>query len=1209
MVPMMSKPRLTLVLIIAISCALLSSQWSTPPPTTSTTAPVPQVSDDNAPPSPAPSLPSSPPRSVSSTTAPLLLVATVHPRAPQQEPVEEEVAPAVESSSSSSRYPPLLWTGGGVTGPTAHDTRNAIRLAMSQFRDEAHNAACSLMLEDRSGEELVHALDALKRVVLELASVFTEQGLRRDDCWIHLTPQQRAMCAVLASVDDDEREAAKTGGGDVDARRAYLMSYCSTMTPCLQWKAGRFSYPLNGSFLLDVYRQEVVPLVTEHHENRQAVDAVSHIFAHDEDDVDVEACWIVNRTILQEELLGRHQALFDAFQREVDHEKQKKPLVLTDEEQRHLEWARSPVQGVANAAFLGHQMTFDARHREVRVSSRETGEEVTLQHYSPLQAMALMYRKVVAGYTMRKQYLRPTAEDRDDRLMDEPTFRPYMNLIVFSGDSMNREFFLRLVFHFRFGREPPIGNPHLRQTPFHEPSQQHDMIYSVFEDHDDLDVFHSLMSNGKSGRTVSAFFQTLKWDMRRWERFPETLNQRAGPRVALFYVVYFWDPQTDYYRREMLPMLPLLTTTMHTWAGDIINATDSLDDVAAGRGHLRIDEVHQKQKVIRDSNEVAMIMPGQPCIVRLRMSNGREKLIDIDEVHQKQKVIRDSNEVAMIMPGQPCIVRLRMSNGREKLIDVAPNGLQPHQILNGRGNKFTLFGRESKGRMLQPASSVSYSANLKASYGGFTLRTGCSPDRAAAAIRLRETYLSRHRHRFGVKPPTPLRDIGIRVPVHIQGNVFWEYTRNVQMTQHQYATLLATDNDVSHVPHLPRRATPKDQTEMYMFSSSFHENLQPYLRGLSPFYRKFLEDEAAMKMCEGNLENAADVSDEDNGEAAVDEQVVAGGPVVLLDDAPSDGPPSGAAPAPNNTGVTNSSLSDEGVNFSTLSSPTSLLAYFQQTYPGQPIKSILKQYRLTSETHHNLIKNVQQLLWFQSVRDARRRILILDAARRRSVVDHHQHNNTTTSTSTQTPFRYVESMTLLEMGKLQALGFVQGDTRHFSCRYTQVKDKIRFRSSFEAFGIRNVLSLGSHRSNTEQRFCRTHHQPNNSSKYQSSSRSSSTIDNSSMPHEPSQQQQSRLRKAGASLDDVVDMFVELFSPSPLREELWKLTKMEEVERQTRDEDPVAASEKIMHFQDYKEYGVIVHDDESRCIDDANLFLLEVLLNKMVLRDLDKASRG
>jgi hypothetical protein len=67
--------------------------------------------------------------------------------------------------------------------------------------------------------------------------------------------------------------------------------------------------------------------------------------------------------------------------------------------------------------------------------------------------------------------------------------------------------------------------------------------------------------------------------------------------------------------------------------------------------------------------------------------------------------------------------------------------------------------------------------------------------------------------------------------------------------------------------------------------------------------------------------------------------------------------------------------------------------------------------------------------------------------------------------------------------------------------------------------------------------------------------------------------------------------------------------MEEVEQQAHIDDPMVSSERIMHFQDYKEYGVIVHDDESRCVDDANLFLLEVLLNKMVLRDQEKSGGG
>lgn len=1067
-------------------------------------------------------------QALTKTTEPPRLV--TQPRsAPTASPSREPHGLSTPEAAVATVFEPLVWEGGGVSGPTAHSVRQELDDTLERVQSEVHSAACGALLEDRDSEAWVAALGSLHEVLHRLVDNFTKQGFAHDDCWIHLTPHQRAMCIVLASIDDDG-SAPNSPRDEIDTnrrtslplhrRRAYLASYCSTMVPCLQWKAGRFSLKLNATFLEDVYANAVVPHVLFDDENRQAVDAVNHVFSHDERNVDVEIASIINRTLLQEEWLGKHAELFDAFQRELDHEKKHRqepggslpPLVPTEAERKALEWAREPVDGLTKSVFLGHRTTFDFAERELRLSSRETGEEVALRHFTPLQVVASLHHKVLSGYQRRKRYVRKTRQDAEDRLNDEETFRSNMNLIVFSGDSMNREFFLRLVFHIRFGMDPPRGNPYLRQTPFHEPSQQHDMIYSVYEDHDELEVYHSQMSNGKSRRTVSSFFQQLKWDVRRWERFPSSRTSGAKPNVALFYVVYFWDPQTDFYRREMLPDLRMLDNVLHSWEEHIINATESPHDVAAGRGYLRISPTHQNAKRMQDSNEIAMLVPGQPCMVRLRLANGAEKRVDLSQ-----------QVSSSVIPGGGVVIR----GGGRMIQDL--RGPQPRRTANRQGY--------------------------------------CPPDRAAAALRIRDTFLARHRQRYSPKPPSPLRDFGLRVAVHVQGNVFWEYVRNVQMTQHMYAALVATDDDLSELPQLPRRASPKDQTELYMFSSSFQENLQPYLRGLSPFYqrihgRRLVVIGGPSRVSNESLSEAGgadlkeDSRDEDNGDA-LDELVAAAG---VSERSGSLSPTIGVGHG--SGGLVASS------NRSTKLS-SKLFQYFQEKLPGQSIHALLKQYKLAKETHHNLIKNVQQLLWFESARNVRESI---QSDARKRALEQGMEN------PLRSPFRYIDSMTLLEMGKLQFLGFAQGDSRHFSCRYTQVKDRIRFGSSFESFGIRNVLSLGSFANNTEKRLCTT---------YRSDTR---------------REGQGQQRKA--SVEDLVEAFARMLSPSGVRQHLWRVSGMEEIDRLFGPYDPMSFPEKIMHFHDYKEYGVIVHDDDDRCVDEGNLLLLEVLLSKMVLRDAD-----
>jgi hypothetical protein len=160
----------------------------------------------------------------------------------------------------------------------------------------------------------------------------------------------------------------------------------------------------------------------------------------------------------------------------------------------------------------------------------------------------------------------------------------------------------------------------------------------------------------------------------------------------------------------------------------------------------------------------------------------------------------------------------------------------------------------------------------------------------------------------------------------------------------------------------------------------------------------------------------------------------------------------------------------------------------------------------------------------------------------------------------------VKRVALLDLAKLQMMRFRQGDMRHFSCRYMQVQDEGRFNAGFDPFCIGNVVGQASADHNDYPVLCR---------------------------NSPSVTVMKMIYLFG-------DLFRRVEHHRAYRRKLWRATLMEYAATVHARNGP--SYKPILHLNDEKEWGVILHDDAERCRDDGNLFLWQVFANHLVLAE-------
>ena len=209
---------------------------------------------------------------------------------------------------------------------------------------------------------------------------------------------------------------------------------------------------------------------------------------------------------------------------------------------------------------------------------------------------------------------------------------------------------------------------------------------------------------------------------------------------------------------------------------------------------------------------------------------------------------------------------------------------------------------------------------------------------------------------------------------------------------------------------------------------------------------------------------------------------------------------------------------------------------------------------LSETNENNLHKTIVLFKWFRALQSIRRRVLADHTRRPRGNVDHHS--------SRRGPFRYVSSVHLLDLGKLQLLEVPQGERRHLSCRYTPVRSTERFRRSLGRRPLSLVLNT--------------------------------PFDEGILLLPPSSWTAGRRQTTFWSVTDLIQAFTSLVeTDADFVDALWSIDGMKDGLL-----DPNGRSH-IFFLHNRKEFGAIFHDDGARCRDDGNAILIQALAHQLL----------
>lgn len=465
------------------------------------------------------------------------------------------------NAPSSSDW--LMWTGGGVAGFSHSEAIGIVERRHKELLREWQ--ATYLMVasgEDPSvlvwQSEVVKGSNTtanhiLREMVVRFAEAYVSAlnpaasvdvvlppGSRRehhDDCIYHLLPQQQFMCHMWWST----ARRQSTTNEDIDPVLGIdsLMrsSLCSVWMACGYWRRGTFDVKVTPSRLRDTYKRSVLPLLKQH---RMAVALLRRNFVHSGrsaartatkssllDDVDentAEYAWLAERTAAQ---------LADIVKRN---------MIITRAVKR-------PTPTDVRSVFQGGEVGFD----QVNVSAviRDNGDP--LQHPVPIlsssEVLAVLFHRALRS-AARSVFPRLVCPDGSARVWE-----PF-HVLVFSGDSLTREVFFRLIHHLRYGVRRPVvplstGSGNLTTDhdwmPFMDIPIQEDYVYAVYKTHDDLTMFDSVAHNNTAAKTINQYFVELAADRRR-----HLCGHGVAADAALLYLVLLWDPFTQRPRRDVL---------------------------------------------------------------------------------------------------------------------------------------------------------------------------------------------------------------------------------------------------------------------------------------------------------------------------------------------------------------------------------------------------------------------------------------------------------------------------------------------------------------------------------------------------------------------------------------------------------------------------------------------------------------------------------
>ncbi|CUG91563.1 Hypothetical protein, putative [Bodo saltans] len=243
----------------------------------------------------------------------------------------------------------------------------------------------------------------------------------------------------------------------------------------------------------------------------------------------------------------------------------------------------------ARALFQGGDITTRSvkdshgRLSSLHLATRDNGggqEEVQLTRtLTALETMSVLHHKATGGQHRSPQWIVYPATSTQKQCRTTA-----INMLLFTGDSIGRQFFRRLVDVLRRSSlggqvSVPYGSTFVNTSFRHWPSKDYtdwqDMVLAIYPTHDELHVFDSLMSFStvaagspyeRTSNTVNAFFENAVAQRRRHRCGDDgesngptsASNNLQGQEEPIFYLVHLFDAITSRPRTDGLaPCLPL----------------------------------------------------------------------------------------------------------------------------------------------------------------------------------------------------------------------------------------------------------------------------------------------------------------------------------------------------------------------------------------------------------------------------------------------------------------------------------------------------------------------------------------------------------------------------------------------------------------------------------------------------------------------------
>jgi hypothetical protein len=449
---------------------------------------------------------------------------------PHHAPQDVTSSEALPSAPPNETIPDFRWTGGGVEGMTEGNVnvgldQTQIEVAMS------FETFIGVSIGEYQNDNIVNKATVTRRA--DFAKYFDTNVVANTnkDCFDRMNAHQQLLCHAWAEVQGKQTTSSNRSRLFSGAP---LQSMCSLFLGCLLWKRGRYSRTLTVDLLRTTFRGLVADM-----ELYNSSRLMQRNLIHGGDNWR-EYDWLQDRLVLSRDLVNSVNS--------------------------------SPID--VRRAFQGGEMTVQIdRDKDGwttrRFATRGNGDvAMTLTRpLTALETIAVLHHRAVSGSDQHTILYSGGSPDRPCRI-------PTINALIFSGDSVAKQLFRRLIDIIRHGPQGRVMVPYgdeLLPTNFHYwPSLDHskctDIVLVVYPTHDEFHTFESLMPWSvvtlyqpyvRTNRTTNAFFAAIAEQRRRRYCNHSGTSDHSPDEDALMYLVYLCDALTVRPRKDaMAPCTP-----------------------------------------------------------------------------------------------------------------------------------------------------------------------------------------------------------------------------------------------------------------------------------------------------------------------------------------------------------------------------------------------------------------------------------------------------------------------------------------------------------------------------------------------------------------------------------------------------------------------------------------------------------------------------